>query len=324
MKYAYHDLSTEQFEGLVIAICQFLLGAAVQGFAVGPDGGRDAKFLGTAELHPSRAEPWKGTIIVQAKHTNGLNKRFSDSDFFSAKGVNTVIADEFPRIKKLQNAKKLDHYMLFSNRRLTGESESTIRAYISKESGLPEQSIYLCGVEQLEVWLKRFPQVAHIADIDPIDSPLIVSPDELADLVEVLSKHLPAISAKLDDVPQERVSYKQKNQINNMSEEYALLLRRLYLKETQQIREFLADPQNDELLTCYSSIVEEFQLEVVAKRKNHQTFDNVLEYLFKLLFERDVFLRAHKRLTRAVVFYMYWNCDLGEDSDAQTQQTLTP
>ncbi len=302
MKYAYHDLSPEQFEGLIIAICQFLLGAAVQGFAVGPDGGRDAKFLGTAELHPSRAEPWKGTIIVQAKHTNGLNKRFSDSDFFSAKGVNTVIAEELPRIKKLQNAKKLDHYMLFSNRRLTGESESTIRAYISEECGLPEQSIYLCGVEQLEVWLKRFPQVAQIADIDPIDSPLIVSPDELADLVEVSVEALVCCQCQTLTTCHRTVSYKQKNQINNMSEEYALLLRRLYLKETQQIREFLADPQNDEILTCYSSIVEEFQLEVVAKLKDHQTFDNVLEYLFKLLFERDVFLRAHKRLTRAVVF----------------------
>ncbi len=122
MKYAYHDLSSDQFEALVLAVCQFLLGVAVQGFAAGPDGGRDAKFMGTAELHPSRAEPWKGTVIVQAKHTNGLNKRFSDSDFFGENSVNTVIAEELPRIKKLRKAKKLDHYMLFSNRRLTGES----------------------------------------------------------------------------------------------------------------------------------------------------------------------------------------------------------
>ena len=32
-----------------------------------------------------------------------------------------------------------------------------------------------------------------------------------------------------------------------------------------------------------------------------------------LLFNRDPVLRqhAHKRLTRAVLFYMYWNCDIG-------------
>ena len=42
MRYAYEDLSDDQFESLIVAICQFLLGAGVQGFATGPDGGRDA------------------------------------------------------------------------------------------------------------------------------------------------------------------------------------------------------------------------------------------------------------------------------------------
>ncbi len=316
MKFAYHDLSPAQFENLVLACCQFLLGAAVQGFATGPDGGRDAKFVGTAELHPSKADPWKGTVLVQAKHTNGLNKRYSDSDFFSEKSTKTVLAEELPRIKRLRRDKKLDHFVLFSNRRLTGESESTIRLHISKECKLPEQSVYLCGVEQLELYIKRFPDVVRIAEIDPIDSPLIVSPSELADLVEILSTHLPVVSRKLDNLPADRVSYERKNQINNMTEEYARTLRKYYLKETQQIRDFLSDPQNEQLLDRYACIVEEFQLKVIAKRKDYQTFDEILNYLFDLLFQRDAVLRGNKRLTRVIVFYMYWNCDLGEDSDA--------
>lgn len=76
MKFAYEDLSDDQFEKLVVFLCQRLLGISVQGFAKGPDGGRDAKFVGTAELHPSKAAPWVGTIIVQAKHTNGYNRNF--------------------------------------------------------------------------------------------------------------------------------------------------------------------------------------------------------------------------------------------------------
>jgi hypothetical protein len=45
-----------------------------------------------------------------------------------------------------------------------------------------------------------------------------------------------------------------------------------------------------------------------------------MEYLVDLLFSRDPILRqhGHKRLTRAVLFYMYWNCDIGEVSDAKT------
>jgi hypothetical protein len=69
MKYAYEDLGDEQFETLIEFLCQKLLGISVQGFAKGPDGRRDAKFVGTAELHPSKAAPWVGTTIIQAKHT---------------------------------------------------------------------------------------------------------------------------------------------------------------------------------------------------------------------------------------------------------------
>ncbi|WP_317622777.1 ABC-three component system protein, partial [Pseudomonas amygdali] len=56
------------------------------------------------------------------------------------------------------------------------------------------------------------------------------------------------------------------------------------------------------------------------------TFDQVMEYLVDLLFSRDAVLRqlGHKRLTRAVLFYMYWNCDIGEVEDASSDKTLAP
>ena len=105
MKFAYEDMSDDQFEKLIVFLCQHLLGISVQGFAKGPDGGRDAKFVGTSELHPSKAAPWVGTTIIQAKHTNGYNRNFSEPDFFSTKSANTVLAKEIPRIKKLREAK---------------------------------------------------------------------------------------------------------------------------------------------------------------------------------------------------------------------------
>src|SRR5664280_1688062 len=135
MKYAYEDLSDGQFEILIVFLCQRLLGISVQGFAEGPDGGRDAKFVGTAELHPSKAAPWVGTTIIQAKHTNGYNRHFSESDFYSVTAQNTVLGEEIPRIKNLRANKQLDHYMLFANRRLAGNAESEIRAFIAKKCG---------------------------------------------------------------------------------------------------------------------------------------------------------------------------------------------
>lgn len=320
MKYAYEDLSDTQFENLIVFLCQRLLGVSVQGFAKGPDGGRDAKFVGTAELHPSKAAPWVGTTIIQAKHTNGYNRSFSESDFFSPSASNTVIGKEIPRIKNLRANKQIDHYMLFANRRLSGNAEAEIRAHIAKECGIPESSIYLCGLEQLETFLKTFPEVPKLANLDPVDSPLIVSPDDLAEVVQALARQKDSVSAVLDDPPTPRVTYEQKNALNNMSDEYAKAQRRKYLKETAQIRAFLAAPENLDLLRMYESVVDEFKLKIIAKRKDYQTFDEVMEYLVDLLFNRDPVLRqhTHKRLTRAVLFYMYWNCDIGEVGDAET------
>ena len=325
MKFAYADLSAEQFETLIVLLCQRLLGIAVQGFAKGPDGGRDAKFVGTAELHPSKTAPWIGTTIVQAKHTNGYNRSFSESDFHSKSSNNTILSKEIIRIKKLRDAKQLDHYMLFANRRLTGNAETEIRDYISTQCGIPLSSISLCGLEQLELWLTQFPEVAQEARLDLVDSPLIVRSDDLAEIIEALAIQMDSLATLLDTPPTARVSYEQKNILNNMTVEYAKIQQRYYLKETAQIHTFLAAPENIKLMGIYESVTNEFQFKIIAKRKGYQTFDEVMEYLVDLLFNRDAVLcqHAHKRLTRAVLFYMYWNCDIGGLEDVTTEQTLT-
>lgn len=315
MMYRYEDLGDDQFEDLIVFLCRYLLGVGVKGFAKGPDGGRDAKFVGTAQLMPSTADPWTGTVIVQAKHTNGYNKSFSETEFYSLKSEKTVIGEEVLRVKKLRVAKQLDHYMLFSNRRLAGNAEQTITTYLAKATGLPESSIYLCGIEQLESWLKQFPGVAKLAKLDPVDSPLIVSPDELAEVVEAFAAHSVLVTEAVDAPPEARTPYEVKNVLNQMTPEYAKLQRRLYLKDTAQIRAFLAAPENLHILKRYETAVEEFELKIIAKRKDHQNFDAVMNYLVDLLFDRDPVLRQHKRLTRAVVFYMYWNCDIGLGAD---------
>ncbi len=318
MKYAYEDLSDDQFERLVVFLCQELLGVSTQGFAKGPDGGRDAKFVGTADVYPSQSCPWVGTTIIQAKHTNGYNKHFSESDFYSVDGISSVLSKEIIRIKKLRSTKQLDHYMLFANRRLAANAESEIRSYISKQCNVPESSICLCGIEQLEMWLKTFPKVAERADLDMVDSPLVVSPDDLSEVVCALENHKKAGLVTEDDPPTPRILYSDKNKINNMSAEYADALRKRYLKETAQIQLFLSAPENYELMQLYENVVDEFQLKIIAKKKDHQNFDSVMNHLLDLLFARDPTLRKHKKLTRVMLFYMYWNCDIGSEEYASS------
>jgi hypothetical protein len=318
VKYAYEDLSADQFERLIVVLCQQLLGISVQGFTKGPDGGRDGKFVGTAERHPSKASPWIGTTIIQAKHTNGYNRYFNESDFFSNSSSNTILAKEIPRIKKLRAKNQIDNYMLFANRRLSGNAESNICGYISKECGIPEQSIYLCGIDQLDILLRSFPDVAQVAKIDPIDGPLIVSPFDLAEVVQALATHSGSISEVLDDPPTPRISYEDKNILNNMTPSYAKAQLKRYLKETTQVRDFLAAPENVASLQMYNSVVDEIDLKIIAHRKEEQTFDQVMEYVVDLLLNRDPILRKHSRLTRVILFYMYWYCDIGEVGDVET------
>lgn len=316
MKYAYEDLSDKQFEDLIVLICQRLLGMSVQGFAEGPDGGRDAKFEGTANAIPSEAKPWEGKVIVQAKHTNGVNKSFSETDFYSEDSKSCIVAEEIPRIQKLISNGELDHYILFSNRRLTGNTESIIRKAISEQCNLPSSSIKLYGLGDIELWLKIFDDIPEKAKLDPLDSPLVISPDELAEIVELIAENFDDLDVA-DMPPVPRTAYDKKNELNNMSDEFADNLRKRYLKLTPQISHFLGDPNNSEIMQLYESIVEEFQDKIVAKKKDYHSFDELWNYLLDILFARDAVLRQrkHKKITRTVLFYMYWNCDIGKSED---------
>jgi hypothetical protein len=149
---------------------------------------------------------------------------------------------------------------------------------------------------------------------------LIVSSEQLAVVIQALADNVEALAASVADPPVPRISYAEKNETNDLSPEYARAQRRRYLKETGQIKAFLAAPENDEILRLYESVVEDFELKIISKRKDYQTFDEVLEYLASLLFNRDPILRkdGNRRLTRAILFYMYWICDIGNEEDAQT------
>lgn len=165
-----------------------------------------------------------------------------------------------------------------------------------------------------------FRDIPEMADIDPIDSPLIISPDDIAEIIEALAENREEIIQAIDNPPVARVDLETKNRLNDMSDEYSKAQLRKYLKNTNQIRSFLAAPENQELLRLYEEATDEMELRIITNRKDYQSFDQVMDYLVDLLFRRDATLRKHKRLTRALLFYMYWNCDIGErgDDDAAT------
>lgn len=318
MSYPFEDLHDRQFEAIVVQILKKLLGPAAQGFAAGPDGGRDARFEGAAANFPNSAAPWVGKTIAQAKHTLAVNAHYSDPDF-SGESKTAVLNAEIPRIRELVAAGAVDNYMLFSNRRLGANTRDKIARRIAEEAGLAPETVFIAGVEWLDDFLYQHPDVLRLARINPVDGPLLVESKALAEVILAIADELDAAPPPRHPTPAERVSYEDKNAINVMTPAFAKALSDRYLGYTRQIQDFLADPSNADVTERYDAVVEEFQLKIIAKREDHQTFDAVFNHLVGLLLKRDPVLARNAKLVRATLFFMYWYCDMGLTSDAAAE-----
>ena len=315
MKYQYHDLADFQFEDLVIEICYELFGIAVQGFAEGADGGRDARFEGLAQIFPSASLPWQGITIIQAKHTSGINRKFSESDFFGSD--NAKINLEIPKVKKMFEEGKLNNYILFANRKLTANKNEEILDYISSKTGLNKGNIHLVGIEALERYLKKFSQAVANANLHAFDEPLKITPDDLAEVVEAFVNNdkvyedVDKSLAKIKEI--KRIKFQDKNEKNQLSEEYAKLIKTHMFKDGHfdEITNFLNHPDNARLKSLYEDSAEEFRSKLITYKRDFDKFDLILDYMRDKLVERDPDLSKNKRLTRVFLHYMYFYCDIG-------------
>lgn len=315
MGYPYEDLYPMDFERLVVECCRQIFGIGVQAFSPGKDGGRDAWFHGVAERFPSTASPWRGTTIIQAKLTMGMKDHFIDSDFSGA-AKSSVLSIEIPRIQEMVRTNGVTNYLLVSNRRLGGVTAPKIIERISKDTGIPSESIYLAGIEDLDSWLHRYPTVIDLSRVDPFDGPLRVSSFELSDVIIAISDALGSPQIKMNAPVVDRVSFSEKNELNKMSPEFANELLERYLWQTNEIEKFLASPGNVEHLKRYEAAVEDFQLKIIAKRSEFDSFDDLFIYLTQVLVKQDGVLKARRSLLYAMIFYMYWHCDIGKTPNA--------
>lgn len=314
MRLDYHDFSEDDFERLVVAICAEILGTGVSPFAKGKDSAKDARFEGTAADLPNAAAPHKGEFIVQAKQTENPVAKYSDPDF-SGDAKSSVLSEELPGVKKLVKAKKLDCYLLFSNRKMTGVSEDPIIERIKKETGA--KTVELFGIERIDLLLKKHPQ-ALVTFGQQQASPLLVCADDLSEVILAISNNHDAFAQAIRPDEFERKSFKAKNVENGLSEDFAGYISRRFIPYFDSVKKFLASPDNDEAVGRYESAADEFEEQIAIHKKDYARFDDVLNRITSLLFKRDGDLARKKRLTRLVVYYMYWNCDIGSEvaSDA--------
>ena len=206
MKYPLENLTDTEFENLVALICSEILGIGTVIFTDGKDGGRDAKFYGKANDFPSKSNPWDGKIVIQAKHTDKINASCSDSPFQTIL-KNSVI----PAINKLKTDNKIEYYLLFTNRKLSGIQDAKIEDVFEDKIGIENR---LIGLETIELWLKKYPSIAKALNLNKLLLPLSFDENDLKEIINSFSK----IDKKKGDLPKiPKRDIEKKNELNNLN-----------------------------------------------------------------------------------------------------------
>jgi hypothetical protein len=303
-----YQLNDEEFEGLIVQICTVWLGQGVIPFAPGPDGGRDGKFNGKAECFPSKAKPIEGHCVLQAKHVQAPNKSCSDRDF------KRLLKNEEKKIKALVKSGICDHYIIFTNRKLTGGAEKELVASLMK---LGVKTAHVIGIEKLHAALEA---MAHIRDSLPTirdETPFRFVPDDLVEVIGAIHDYTQQTRGTTFDSAHDFDSVKiaEKNKINGLSSEYH---EQIIIPDSAphfpRIADFLKNPRNGEFAGLYHDAADELKQKILMHRTRFETFDQVFGYLYEQVQVRRSALRGKRRLVSILLHYMYFNCDIGSKS----------
>jgi hypothetical protein len=237
LRYLLHDLSDTEFEKLVGLICRELLGPGVTTFAAGKDGGKDAKFKGTAQAFPSAANPATGKFIIQAKHTSSPVGSCSDYDF-ETKALN----EELPKVKRMFDDAELTHYILFTNRRKTGGAEDRIGKRVLDETSV--ENFWLRGYEDIERELMAHPEMVRAVGLDKLRSPILFTPDDIQGVIKALYDHRQSLPEAFDSEHDFRdyPGIEAKNSVNGLSAAYFDYIRENSMMHFAAIEDFLKNP----------------------------------------------------------------------------------
>lgn len=311
-RYPLHDLGDEGFEDLVTRICRKILGSGTTSFVKGRDGGKDAKFVGTANCFPSNTSPLSGTVIIQAKHTTDPTKSCSDNDFES--NQTSILNKEIPKIRKQVEEQAVTHYLLFTNRKKTGGAETRIPAKIISETWV--KHAWLLGNEDIQNFLLDYKEIVDEVGLNKLRSPILFTPDDIREVVSEFFRQKDSMSQVFDSRHdfQNYPGIDEKNIINNLSDRYFRYIESDSLPKFAQIESFLKNPRNSDVADQYHAVADELKGQLITHRDTFERFDDALEHVYQLIHERSPELQPapRRRLVKIFVHYMYCDCDIGE------------
>lgn len=308
MDYRLENIESGAFEKLVSQLCEKKLGTGIVRFTDGPDGGRDGRFEGVANMFPSKARPWEGRFIIQSKHTTDYKASCSDNTFFS--NQTSTVNKEIERLKRLkEKGEVIDCYIIFTNRKETGLREDMIK-YIKKKVSIT--NVEVIGKNTLNEWLLNDPATRKIFDLDIYKMPFEFYENEIKEVIEIFHETLPksfrGITGKTD-----RPDINVKNSINNLDSNY---YKNIILSDLNRyhdrILEFLYDPKNEDYANSYENTAMELKRVIESNIEMFSDFKNVFEYLVRYMIEKEpVRLQKYRNTIPAIFHFMYYRCDIG-------------
>jgi hypothetical protein len=309
-QFPYEYLTDEEFENLVIRICKEIIGIGCKTFSIGKDGAKDSWFNGTADCFPSKAKPWSGTFIIQAKHTKVYNASCSDNDF--SVNQTSILVKEIKRLNEIKTTTPFNNYIIFTNRKLSGEKVSLIQK-LKVELGI--RNCDIIGREQIDAYLTDYPHIAYQFGFYKFIAPLRFYEKELRDVIIVFSEQSKAISteAKSYITSFTLIDKEKKNELNNLSKEYFEFLKSHSLQYFEGIKNFLCDPKNETYTRMYSNTVSDLQDAITVERNRFNEFERIIKHLVDYTVgNNEDKLKDLRKIVRVFIHFMYFNCDIGK------------
>jgi hypothetical protein len=185
MDYDLNGLNPRDFEHLVQALGIKAIAAGLTPFGDGPDGGREASYIGKM-VYPSAADPWNGYLVVQAKFLKKPTGVPAKDGAWVLKQLKSDLA-KFEDDER--NLARPDYYLLATNATLTPVSEVGFKDRVTsvleqfKEKGLKSFDIW--DYDKICRLLDGYPEIyRHYAGF-------ITAGDVLTKVMTVLEGQLP-------------------------------------------------------------------------------------------------------------------------------------
>lgn len=304
MAYRLEELNEDDFEKLVIRICQKILGIGVKSFTKGKDGGKDGRFEGKADHYPSNSSPWEGKFIIQAKHTTNPTASCNDSEF------RNLAKKEIVKIQKLKENNDIDCYLLFTNRKYSGVSGDRLPEGIRQQTGV--DYVDILGKETIQSYLSNHKDIAREFSLEMPIAPFNFSEEDIKEVILAFKEQYPIIKEKIDEIKYnfDRIPIEEKNKKNKLGEKYYNDSLKESLEYFTTISTFLEDPINDEIKDAFLGTAALLKDLIITDRDKYGAFEEIFNEIHTKIYNSGRF--SGKQYIKIFLHFMYYECLIGE------------